>query len=208
MSYIDTFDHELVGFFAGLPLYHPLESVTGAGNDEFSCTPLQLVLGGGSGEHPAVVLTNPTAAVAAFLQVALPPDSPPFSTEAQQFLDELPPLQECLHFAGWFIADYSAFHDRCNAPSYITPYRVEQDGLLETWILCNLGEFVYFSMPDLVLDLRVHLADVCAQVRSPVYSNVLILPPGYVSPAGRYHTASGDVIWGNHAWRTERHFNR
>jgi hypothetical protein len=29
MSYIDTFDHELVGFFGGLPLYHPLEVVSG-----------------------------------------------------------------------------------------------------------------------------------------------------------------------------------
>jgi hypothetical protein len=56
MSYIDTFDHELVGFFAGLPLYHPLEAVMGSGGDEFGCTPLHLMLGGGDGEHPEVVL--------------------------------------------------------------------------------------------------------------------------------------------------------
>src|SRR5215472_2734996 len=28
MSYIDTFDHELVGVFAGLPLYHPWKRLT------------------------------------------------------------------------------------------------------------------------------------------------------------------------------------
>lgn len=41
MSYIDTVDYELLGFFAGLPLYHPLEVVAGSGSDEFGCTPLQ-----------------------------------------------------------------------------------------------------------------------------------------------------------------------
>ena len=25
MTYIDSFDHEFVGFFVGLPLYHPTE---------------------------------------------------------------------------------------------------------------------------------------------------------------------------------------
>lgn len=204
MSYIDTFDHELVGFFAGLPVYHPLETVSGTGDDLFGCTPSHLVLGGGDGEHPAIVLTHPTAAVAAFLQAALPPDGPPLSAASEQFLDALPPLHECLHFAGWFTTSYSAFLERCSSASFVAPYRPAHDGLLESWVLCNLGEFVYFSMPDLAPDIRVHLAELCARVTSPIYYNVLILPPGYGSPAGRYRTASGDVIWGNYAWRTER----
>ena len=110
MSYIDTFDHELVGFFAGLPLYHPLETVTGSDGDEFGCTPRQLVLGGGSGEHPAVVLLEPPAAVAAIMQAALPPNTPALAPETEQVLDEMPPLDRCLHFAGWGIADFVAFH--------------------------------------------------------------------------------------------------
>lgn len=204
MSYIDTIDHELVGFFAGLPLYHPLEAVTGAGGDEFGCTPLQLVLGGGSGEHPAVVLTNPTSAAASFLLAATSSDHPQLSPTAQQFLDALPPPRECLHFAGWGIEDFRAFHERCTAPACVTPYRAEHDGLLEGWVLRNLGEFVYFSMPDLAPEIRSQLGDVCAQVRYPLYYNVLVLPPGYVSLAGRYRTPSGDIIWGNYAWRAER----
>jgi hypothetical protein len=91
MSYIDTFDHELVGFFAGLPLYRPLEIVAGSGGDEFGCTPLQLVLGGGSGEHPAVVLAQPRAAVVWYLQATLPADRPALSQEPQRLLDEVPP---------------------------------------------------------------------------------------------------------------------
>jgi hypothetical protein len=204
MSYIDTFDHELVGFFAGLPLYHPLETVADSGGDEFGCTPRQLVLGGGSGEHPAIVLREPPAAVAMFLQAALPPDAPALAPESQQFLDETPPLDECLHFAGWRIADFVSFQERCQALSFVRPYRVEQDGLLEEWVLCNLGEFVYFAMPELSPDVPTQLADICAQVRGPRYLNVQILPPGYAAPAGRRRSASGDVIWGAYAWTTGR----
>jgi hypothetical protein len=204
MSYIDAFDHELVGFFAGLPLYHPLEAVTGSGGDEFGCTPRQLVLGGGSGEHPAIVLRQPPAAVAAFLQAALPPDAPALAPESQQLLDDIPPFDECLHFAGWGIAEFVSFHDRCRTPTFVTSYNAEQDGALEAWVLCNLGEFVYFAMPELAPEVQTQLADVCAQVRRPHYYNVQILPPGYGVPAGRHRTASGDVIWGNYAWTTER----
>jgi hypothetical protein len=204
MSYIDTFDHELVGFFAGLPLYHPLEVVAGSGGDEFGCTPRELVLGGGSGEHSAVVLRQPPAAVALFLQAALPPDARPLALETQQLLDEIPPFDECLHFAGWSTADFVSFNERCRAPSFIRPYRVEEDGALEEWVLCNLGEFVYFAMPELAPDVLKQLADVCAQVRGPRYFNVQILPPGYAAPAGRRRSASGDVLWGAYAWTTER----
>lgn len=204
MSYIDTFDHELVGFFAGLPLYHPLEAVAGAGGDEFGCTPGQLVLGGGGGEHPAVVLRQPPAAVATFLQAALPPDAPVLAAEVQQRLDDIPPFDECLYFAGWSIADFAAFHDRCRAPTFVTPYNAEHDGALEAWLLCNLGEFVYFAMPELAPDVPMQLADVCAQVRRPRYFNVQILPPGYGAPAGRRRSAAGDVLWGAYAWTTER----
>jgi hypothetical protein len=204
MSYIDTFDHELVGFFAGLPLYHPLEAVTGSGGDEFGCTPRQLVLGGGGGEHPAIVLAHPTAAVVAFLQQAAPPDGLLLSTEAEQFMDATPSLDECLHFAGWGIADFVSFHERCSAPTFATPYHAKRDGALEAWVLCNLGEFIYFALPELAPDVQTRLADLCAHVRRPRYFNVQILPPGYVAPAGRQRTASGDVMWGTYAWTTER----
>jgi hypothetical protein len=204
MSYIDTFDHELVGFFAGLPLYHPLEEVADSGDYEFGCMPLQLVLGGGDGEHPAVVLAHPAAAVMAFLQAALPEDGTEASTESLRLMDEAPPLAECLRFAGWGIADFVSFHERCSGAAFVTPYHAERDGALEEWVHRNLGEFVYFAMPELAPDVHTRLADVCAQVRSPRYFNVQILSPGYAAPAGRRRSASGDVVWGAYAWSTER----
>ncbi|HZC07106.1 MAG TPA: hypothetical protein VE338_15835 [Ktedonobacterales bacterium] len=204
MSYIDTFDHELVGFFAGLPLYHPLEAVVSSGADEFGCTPDQLVLGGGDGEHPAIVLTHPTAAVVSFLESMVSPDAPTLSAEAQRFMDEMPSLDECLRFASWYIADFTAFQERCTSSAFVTPFNAAEDGLLEAWVLRNLGEFVYFALPELASDVRTRLADLCALTRRPRYFNVQILKPGYIPPAGRRRAASGEVIWGAYAWATER----
>lgn len=55
MSYIDGFDHEIIGTLGYLPIYHPLEAIEGDGGwgaYDFNASPQNLVLGGGSGEHP------------------------------------------------------------------------------------------------------------------------------------------------------------
>lgn len=59
MSHIDSFKHEIVGLFGGLLVYHPLEDIQG----DFVCTPKCLLIGGGSGEHPALVIESPLKAV-------------------------------------------------------------------------------------------------------------------------------------------------
>ena len=203
MSYIDTFDHELVGFFGGLPLYHPLESVDGGGikDEDFGCTPTQLVLGGGSGEHPGLVLTNPGEAALHFLCAALPPELN-IDPRAQRMFDEAPSCLACLHYAGWSLEDYTSFAARCMAPAFVHPYHQEADGLLEEWLTRNLGEFVFFAMPELASELFSLIPATCALAREPRYCNVLILPPGYKAPGGRCRDAMGKVIWGNNRWNT------
>lgn len=205
MSYIDTFDHELVGFFAGLPLYHPLEVVQGMGlgSDEFGCTPDQLVLGGGDGEHLAMLITEPAIAVLFFLRSALSPEVS-MSERSQDTLDEAASHIGNLVFAGWGIADFGAFQARCMSPAFVRPYVPERDGLLEHWILASIGEFVYFAMPELAAGVIFELADVCTMVSGPHFFNVLVLPPGYGAPAGRYRSQEGNVIWGNYPWTTVR----
>ena len=75
MSYIDQFRHELVGMLGGLPVYRPLEDIVGdedpAYTGEFSCTTCQLVIGGGGGEFPGLVVKKPVCAVATFLSAEL-----------------------------------------------------------------------------------------------------------------------------------------
>lgn len=60
MSYIDTIPHERIGSLLGYPLYHPKICAPNKGVRwgayDFYCTPSNLVLGGGSGEHPGLVI--------------------------------------------------------------------------------------------------------------------------------------------------------
>lgn len=109
MSYIDLIKHELVGFFNGLPVYHPLETVEEGSWEsyDFSCSPANLIIGGGAGEHPALVLHNLESLVAAYLLHAIAQNevhfaerysSPPDHTQEKLFdifLGEKPALEFC-----------------------------------------------------------------------------------------------------------------
>lgn len=207
MSYIDTFDHEFVGFFMGLPLYHPTETVRASQHaDEFGCSAGQLVLGGGPGEYPALVVTDPGGAVLHFLHfwLELSPEGRPASDVPSTALPEAPAVERCLCFAGWHVRDYANFAERCQSPAIPTPYNPEQHGLVEEWILGSLGEFIYFAMPELASETLRSLPDICRRVNRPIFYNVTILPPNYGAPAGRAHSATGDVVWGNYPWSASR----
>jgi hypothetical protein len=208
MTYIDTFDHELVGFFAGLPLYHPTETVRAHPHaDEFGCTSGQLVLGGGPGEHPALVVTDAGAAVLHFLHFWLELAHDGRLEEPNTSLAALPeaPLPErCLCFAGWHVQTYADLYDRCQSPAIPTPYDQRQHGLVEEWILGSLGEFIHFALPELAAQTLRGLPQVRRRVTRPIFYNVTILPPNFGAPAGRTHTAAGAVVWGNYPWRTAR----
>lgn len=64
MSYIDTFSHSEVGSLFGLPLYHPLVTL---GDEGCFANSKDLILGGGSGEHPIMRINNLSYCVGLFL---------------------------------------------------------------------------------------------------------------------------------------------
>lgn len=210
-SYIDTFDHEFVGFFAGLPLYHPTQAVDAKAEhaDEFGCTSSSLVLGGGPGEHPALLVTDPGGAALHFLHfwLELAPDGRPNSAEDAHSLPDAPLAERCLCFAGWHVRDYADFYARCQSPAIPTPYDAQLQGRVEEWILGSLGEFIYFAMPELAASALKALPDVCRRVNRPIFYNVTILPPNFGAPAGRTHRAK-DIVWGNYPWQSARRMAR
>ena len=62
MRYSDTFDNEFVGYFGGIPVYHPLEVVLATHDDnprDFACGPENLLICGGRGEYPGIVVKAP-----------------------------------------------------------------------------------------------------------------------------------------------------
>ena len=201
MSYIDTFDHELVGFFGGLPIYHPLETVIESSTWEFGCNPSQLVLGGGEGEHPAVIYIRPIFSVIAYLKAAIVR----FQNEKAlplEILDVDISSNKALSFAGWELEDFTNFHIRLNSPAFVSPYSKSQETSLLNWIMANIGEFVYFSMPELLhFDPLENLVK-SIMVSHTLFNNVMILPAGYSVEAGRKRMLDNSIKWGQYHWKS------
>lgn len=157
MSYVDTIKHELVGYINGLPIYHPIESTkeTDWGEYDFSCSPENLVIGGGAGEHPAIVVHGLGSLVASFLLLCIEKNtehsqgrysSPPEST-MERLMDMLCDTVKNLEFCGWSMNNHSEFVQRANSPLHATPLQTKQHP--ETWLKDSLGEFVFYSLPEL-----------------------------------------------------------
>jgi hypothetical protein len=214
MSYIDTIDHELVGIFAGLPVYHPLETLSGnePTSGDFNCTPAHLVLGGGSGEHPAVVLQRPDVAVASFIQTwrdhapAAQPTRDAVSLHAdvaawEPFLEEMYaiPEHEIWHFAGWSVPTYASFYSLCQSETLWHPYDATQSETFEHWLTASFGEFVFFALSELCPNNATHLPRAKEVIQDALYVNVLVPPPGYRLPYGR-RLQNGQIRWGNLRW--------
>ncbi len=210
MSQIDSFDHEFVGYFAGLPVYHP--TVVEEGGD-FDCGPDTLVIGGGLGEHPALVVSHLEFLVAQFLVAALPdeeetPDGPPPYPESwdQALLEALGrvnDIDEVLSFHGWHLDHSAAFYESCKSPVNPWPFDEAQSELNVTdWICVSLGEFVFYAMPSLVAELMDQLPgvrQVVANTRT-AFQNVLVVPPGYPVHFGR-STHEGGTTYGCSFWK-------
>jgi hypothetical protein len=220
MSCIDTFDHQFVGYFGNLPIYRPLVVHTGAqaGGDEFSCAPGNLIIGGGGGEHPAVVVRSPAYAVCRFLfqwllwceedhTQAYLENSNTFERWHHVLLRGIPlqPWSEVFEFAGWGLADFEAFAKRCRSEAFMTPFPLGVQGSneVEEWFAASLGEFVFFAMPELAGQTIGLFDDAVRLVRRSVYRNVVLPAPGYPDYFGRTSSADG-VIWGNMAWVISR----
>ncbi|WP_299354186.1 hypothetical protein [uncultured Shimia sp.] len=179
MSYIDGFKHEQVGFLAAIPVYHPLEDIPMPPRDwpedDFGCTTRQLVIGGGAGEHPGLVVRKPEAAVARFVLESGDFDLPAFLS--QKFL-QLAEQKDTLHFAGWEDDDHRGFYEACTNGKLPNPYWPSSGYSFEVWLSLGIGEFIYYAMPDLAgpqIEQAKAFHTTLGHVR---YNNILCVPPG------------------------------
>lgn len=178
MSYIDGYRHELVGLFAGLPVYHPLEDIPGSpfpvSGDDFACSTGQLVIGGGGGERPGLVVLDPAAAVAFFVFY-----SGSFEGVEAAGLDftELLRGAPVFNFAGWEAPDYHAFLEMCASPCMLHPFDCGGDLGFNDWLACGVGEFIYYAMPELAREVVAAAAVFHTERDHILYNNISLLPP-------------------------------
>jgi hypothetical protein len=182
VSHIDSFRHEIVGYFGWIAVYHPLEPING----DFACTPEQLVLGGGSGEHPALVFESPTACVARFLHDRLtraldaPPRHDPLHPVAEVWMEAVAPHADAspnalLTYYEWERHTHEAFREKATREGL--PHSLRPDEDLEDWLIRGIGAFVFFAMPGLAPAILSRLDAPYSYGIDPEPNNIrLILP--------------------------------
>lgn len=184
MSHIDSFKHEIVGLFGSIPIYHPLEEIDG----DFQADETQLILGGGSGEHPAMVIENPVKSVALFLKKKLEPLKDPKLKEKYYPLKRLIPdwepvidpllpgaPEEVLKFYDWEPEDFERFEKLCQSPAMANGF---WRGNFQEWLVLSFGEFIFFAMPQLATKLMNKLGDdPYRHFLHTEYNNIGLIPP-------------------------------
>lgn len=186
MSHIDSFKHEIVGNFGRIPVYHPLEEIEG----DFICGPGNLLIGGGSGEHPAIVVRNPTAAVAEFLSYELSHYSSeddvkeyPILKVKAKWLKIIKPHFNLRHnriieFCEWHVSTYVNFEEHCRSEGLQNPYDpARHERGFEDWLIVSLGEFIFYAMPQLASEIVSKLHKPYTYFHHITYNNIMVIPP-------------------------------
>jgi hypothetical protein len=220
MSYIDTIEHSYVGDFLGLPLYHPLEKTDGA-SDEFEADIYNLVIGGGSGEHPGLVIKNLDACVYSFLEfIAEFNDKDTDEIDFYENWFSLLSDEESysynpyinLEFASWGMDETANFTSQVKekfskAIAYCKKAESLNKNSSEKKIQIMLGEFIYFCAPHLLSSkttdyLVSHKDKLLKEVEyiEGVFYPVAVTPKGYGAGGGKYfeYTSKGQMkgSWG------------
>lgn len=203
MSHIDGYDHEIIGSLGYLPIYHPLETIEGDGGwgaFDFSATPQNLVLGGGSGEHPGLVVHHLPSLAARFLLDSLAEsESALLSREESDYVGELYYVSDTLEFCGWSIRQYAALLEMAQSVTFMHP--VGENEAVEDWLERSLGELIWFALPELNPE-HARLAAIFQRFGiNPTMRNVAVDPPGY-PPCGGRIIINGSLTWGHQRWRT------
>jgi hypothetical protein len=202
MSFIDVFGHEYVASFARLPVYHPLQRITG----EFEAGPDTLLLGGGSGEHPALIVRHLDHVAGYYVAEMLERVDAEHLADQSEILDNPVSPFECLEFTHWGVADYAVFFEACKSAAMPhEPFNPKEHGGFESWLVKQFGALIFRSMPDLAPALTADMKAAAERVADTweAGSNFVCAPPGFNAPRGR--RVNGQLNEGLSAWtRPER----
>jgi hypothetical protein len=184
MSHIDSFKHEIVGLIGGLPVYHPLQSIDG----DFKSDVNQLIIGGGSGEHPALIIKSPLSAVACFLenQIEYFEDNAFFQDDFSKVAKKWKSIIKKhihwqvdyhFHFSEWSVSNYKYFYELLTGSGVPNPYDKDCYPSFEFWLILGIGEFTFFAMPQLASEIMTQLDDPYKYFPSIIFNNILLIPP-------------------------------
>jgi len=178
MSHIDSYEHEIVGLLGCIPVHHPLEDIPEPNEDgdaDFGCTTEQLMIGGGSGEHPGLILLSAESAVAEFVYEC---GDFELSDDLKSHLSDIIGLPPYFNFAGWSTEDHHSFYEFCSNESLPNSFDAESERSLESWLHLGFGEFIYYAMPQLADELVTKVNPHHTSPHHIRYNNITLIPPG------------------------------
>lgn len=186
MSHIDSYKHEFVGYFVALPVYHILdecpENEECLDDYDFHVGPRTLVAGGGSGEHPGLIIRSPEYAVAEyFLHVVDGREEDIGITDKEmaslKSIMEKNGASSRVVFADWEDEQRERFLNNCKSGGLPTPF-YDQGGIsFEQWVHISFGEFIFRAFPEMAQHV-VDLIKPYDQFWFGFGPNILLAPPG------------------------------
>jgi hypothetical protein len=216
MSYIDTISHSVVGTFAGVSVYHPLQNLDEERKDEFSATPKNLVIGGGSGEHPGMVVQDLDFCVLEFLTAIVELqgkeiDELEFFTKLEKGIPNYTPSEHTiwsnLEYSSWGMKEIARFVDNVNKEfDENIQYFKNKDNFKkiqpELKICIMLGEFIFYSGKKLIseplleyIEENKHLLEKADIDLIAPFEAVKVKPKGYPGIYGSCRAMKdGEVI--------------
>jgi hypothetical protein len=191
MSYIDTLNSECLGYFGDRAIYRSLEYIPGERtNFDFGCSVDDIIVGGGSGELPAIIFSNSDYCVSHFLlgwlheqfrgkgEVVVEENLMSFGLNTDELRDEIivlaeTKMAESIAFAGWNALDYYEAVRDYSSGRLKKPYEPEVCSF-EIWLAQNVGEFVFFKHSQL-LKTSKNLHTALHEVVTPFFDNIRIM---------------------------------
>lgn len=172
MSHIDSFKHELVGYLGTIPVYHPLEDIDG----DFVCTPDQLLIGGGSGEHPALVIESLVHTVAYFLKEEIQhiKKLKHWAEIIAPYLNRSP--DQLLTYYEWTEETHKEFAEMSKSDTLLCQ-RMHFE--IDDWVILGIGEFVFFSLPQFANEIMSQLDNPYEEFHHIRYNNIMVVPPNF-----------------------------
>jgi hypothetical protein len=134
------FKHKDTGYLVGeIPLYLALQDIDG---EDFQCKENQFIIGGGGGEHPAMVINDINMAVIIFL-IQFKDDE-----EAYDYYENYTYYEAFNNLDAffWTIRNYADFFESAKREGFD-----EKDNYhVEVWINGKIGDFAYRNFPELI----------------------------------------------------------
>jgi len=203
MSYIDSHDHEYIGCLGYLPIYRPLQNIEGDKWEGyyFSANPRNLILGGGCGEHPGLIVHKLECIAAKFLYDQITEEEEEkISKKDTDYLIDLCYADEILEFCSWSVNNYASLKEMAGSTTFITP--LGEDEEVEEWLCKSLGELVFFSLRDLNPEYEKLLEIFGPFGIEATMRNVACPPPDFPACGGR-RISNGKVVWGLNRWEVK-----